>query len=92
MARQRNVFRWRADDDPTLNAGLVVFSFSGLRTSIAKKPYIFMIFQGGSKPPVTLLWIRQCICWLCTLTYQGLGLVPILWAVTLFDNMAVFLV
>ena len=87
---KRLVFCWCADDDPKWNAGLV-FSFSGLRTSIAKKPYIFVIFQGGPDP-LSPLWIRPCICWLCTLTYQGLGLVPILWAVALFDNMAVFLV
>ena len=24
----------------------------GIRTSINKKPYIFVIFQGGSRPPV----------------------------------------
>ena len=43
-------FRWRADAGPILNAGLVAFSiFHGIRTSIAiaKKPYIFVIFQGG---------------------------------------------
>ena len=37
-------FCWQADDGPTLNTGLV---FQGIRTSIAKKPYIFVIFQGG---------------------------------------------
>ena len=42
-------FRWRADDGPTLNAGLV---FHGIWTSNAKKPYIFVIFQGGHRPPV----------------------------------------
>ena len=32
----------------------------GIRTSIAKKPYIVVIFQeGGSRPPVPL-WIRTC--------------------------------
>ena len=41
------VFHWRADDGPTLNAGLV---FQGFQTSIAKKPYIFVIFQGGTDP------------------------------------------
>ena len=40
-------FRWHADDDLTLNAGLVALSFSGIQTSIAKKTYIFVIFQGG---------------------------------------------
>ena len=42
-ARQRNAilmaFRWRVDDGPPLNAGLV--AFHGIWTSIAKRPYIF---------------------------------------------------
>ena len=39
---------WHADNGPTLNSGLVAFViFQGIRTSIAKKPYIFVIFQGG---------------------------------------------
>ena len=46
-------FCWRADDSPTLNAELV---FQRFWTGIAKKPYIFVIFQrgggGGSGPPV----------------------------------------
>ena len=33
-------------------------SLSGIRTSIAKKPYIFVIFQEGVRPPVPPLWIR----------------------------------
>ena len=51
-------FRWRADDGPTLNAGLV---FQVFWTSIAKKPYIVVIFVcvcgggGGSGPPVPSL-------------------------------------
>ena len=41
-------FRWRADGGPALNAGLLALLFlMGTRTSIAKKPYIFVIFQGG---------------------------------------------
>ena len=41
-------FRWLADGGPTLNAGLVALWFlQGIRTSIAKEPYIFVIFQGG---------------------------------------------
>ena len=39
-------FRLRADVGQTLKAGLVAF-FSGVWTKIAKKPYIFVIFQGG---------------------------------------------
>ena len=41
-------FRWRAYDGPTLNAGLVL---QGIRTSIAKKPYIFVIFQCVGRGP-----------------------------------------
>ena len=44
-------FCWRADDGPTLKAGLVACDFKGIQTSIAKKPYIFVIFQGGSRTP-----------------------------------------
>ena len=45
-------FRWRADDAPTLNAGLVAAIFQGIRNCIARKPYIFVIFlgAGGSYP------------------------------------------
>ena len=39
-------FRWRADDGSTLNAGLIL---QGIRISIAKKSYIFVIFQGESR-------------------------------------------
>ena len=50
-ARQRSAismaFRWRADDGPTLNAGLV--PFQEILTSIAKIPYIFVIFQRGDR-------------------------------------------
>ena len=52
------VFCWHADDGPKLNAGLVAVIFWGIRTGIARKPYIFVIFQGGggggggSGPPV----------------------------------------
>ena len=36
--------------------------FQGIQTSIAKKPYIFVFFQGGggSRPPAPPLWIRPC--------------------------------
>ena len=57
-------FRWRADDGQSLNAGLGSFViFQGIRTSIAKKPYIFVIFQGGGgAEPLSLLWTRACSC------------------------------
>ena len=38
-------FRWCAHDVPTLNASFVIFE--GIGTSIAKKPYILVIFRGG---------------------------------------------
>ena len=44
-------FRLRAGGGPTLNASLV---FQGIPTSIAKKPYIFVIFQGGGSGPPAL--------------------------------------
>ena len=43
-------FRWSADDGQTLNAGLVAAIFQEIRTCIARKPYIFVIFQGGGGP------------------------------------------
>ena len=40
-------FRWGADDGPTLKDGFGSFEiFQGVPTSIAKKPYIFVKFQG----------------------------------------------
>ena len=51
-ARQRNAIECvslrRADDDPTLNAGLI---FQGIQTSNAKKPYMFVFFRGGGGRP-----------------------------------------
>ena len=52
-AHQKNAIKWRfagvpmmADDGPTLNAGLVAVIVQGIRTCIARKPYIFVIYQG----------------------------------------------
>ena len=46
-------FYWRTDGGPTLNVGFgSCVVLPRIRTSIAKKPYIFVIFQGGSGPPV----------------------------------------
>ena len=45
-------FRWQADDGPTLNACLVALIFREIWTSIAKKPYIFVIFFQGGKDPL----------------------------------------
>ena len=45
-------FHWWADDCPTLNAGFVAkWFFQGIRTSVANKPYIFVIFQSRSRTP-----------------------------------------
>ena len=84
-ARQRNAikmaFRSRAADGPALNADLVALSFfRGSGPRIAKKPYIFVIFQGGGgvpdpcppqDPPMStcrtkLACLSQKLCTLCT--------------------------
>ena len=69
---QRNAikmaFRWRADDGPTLNAGLVAAIFQEIRTCIARKPCIFVIFQEGPDPlslpldPHIITPRRLCTC------------------------------
>ena len=41
---QRDAICWRADNGPTLIVGLgTLVNFQGIRTSIAKKPYSFVI-------------------------------------------------
>ena len=35
--------------------------FQGIRTIIAKKPYIFVSFQGGTRPHASPLWIRAWV-------------------------------
>ena len=55
-ARQRNAiemaFRWRADDGPTLNAGLVACDFSGDPDQYCKETlYFFLFFQVGGGGP-----------------------------------------
>ena len=68
-----NSVLWRANDGLTLGAGLVTLNFKGIRTSIAKKPYIFVFFRGvrtpapppPMDPPMVLLGnaqIHQCNC------------------------------
>ena len=45
-------FRWRSDDGPTLNAGLVALCFfRGSEPVLLRNP-IFCDFSGGSGPPV----------------------------------------
>ena len=64
-------FRWRADDGPILNVGLVaLWFFQGVRPSIAKKPYIFIndfsgrgggvrtpCYPSGSAQSATEIWV-----------------------------------
>ena len=59
-ARQRNAFRWRADNGPTLNAGLVACDFSGDLDQYCLEPLFFVIFKGGGgwTHPLFPLWIR----------------------------------
>ena len=56
--------------------------FKGIRTSIAKKPFIFCDFPSGSAPPPPPpLWIRECMCfnyqnfinWLYNVTMKTLN-------------------
>ena len=44
------MFRWRDDDGPTLRSGFGRSDFQGIWTSIAKTPYIFVIFRGVWTP------------------------------------------
>ena len=69
------VFRLRADDGPTLNAGLVVLQiFKRLRTSIAKKHYIFVIFQGSRDPcPPSGSANGIFVCALMSLPHSAIG-------------------
>ena len=52
-------FRLHADECPKLNAGFAAANFQGIRTCIARKPFIFVVVQGGPDP-LSPLWIRTC--------------------------------
>ena len=59
-ARQRNAIKWRfAGGAIMAQLGSFVI-FQGVRTSIAKEPYIFVIFQEGSGPPAPPLPLWIC--------------------------------
>ena len=45
---------------PLSAASETPFKFQGIRTSIAKRLYIFVIFQGGGGLDPCPLWIRAC--------------------------------
>ena len=54
-------FRWRADDDPTLNAGLVVFWFlRGFAPVLLRNP-IFLLFSRGVRTPCHPFWVRSWV-------------------------------
>ena len=72
-AHRRNAiymaFRWRADDCPTLNAGLIALWFSGDLDRYCYETLCFCDFSRGSGPPVPpldppmiLLYVRLCMC------------------------------
>ena len=63
-------FRWRADDGPfILECWLGSFViFLGIRTSIAKKPNSFVMFQWGGTDPLSPLWTRT---WLLLRRYTS---------------------
>ena len=50
--------QWNANIECWLGSFVVL---QGIRASIAKKPYIFVIFQGEGQEPLSPLWIRTCI-------------------------------
>ena len=59
-------FPWQADGGQLLNVGK--FVFQGIQIKIAKKPYIFVIFQEGARPPLSSHPSRpvHAFLWVCT--------------------------
>ena len=55
--RHKSAFRWRADDGPTLNTGLVAAIFQGIRSCIARNPVFGDCLGGGCQDPLSP-WIR----------------------------------
>ena len=58
-------FRWRADDGPTMNAGLVVVCFfSWDPDQYCYETQYFCVLSGGGGVRITCppLWIRTCVC------------------------------
>ena len=53
-------FKWRWCPNNECRLGSFVI-FQGTRTSIAKEPYSFVIFQGGGPDPLSPLWIHAWI-------------------------------
>ena len=54
-------WKWRFAGVPIM-VHLVALWFKGIRINIARKPYIFVIFQGGPYPQ-SPFWIRPCCVW-----------------------------
>ena len=66
-SRHWMAFCWRADDGPTLNAGLVAVIFRGSGPVLLENPIFLWFFRGGgvgSGTPAPL-WIRTCIRGIC---------------------------
>ena len=61
-ARRRNAVymasRWRADDGPTLNAGLIALWFSGDLDRCCFEALCFFVILQGGPDPLSPLWIR----------------------------------
>ena len=57
--RHLMAFRWRADDGPTLNAGLMAAFYRGSGPVLLENPIFLRFFRGGPDPlPPPPLWIR----------------------------------
>ena len=55
-------FRWRANDGPTLNDGLVaLWSPRGSRPVMIRNPIAFWFSRGVRTPAPPPLWIRACL-------------------------------
>ena len=53
-------FEWRFTGVPMMAQLGSFVIFKGIQTRFAKKPYMFVIFKGGSE--TLSLWIRACRC------------------------------
>ena len=66
--------------------------FQGIRTSIAKKPYIFVIFQGGPSPLSTHLDPHMFLTTLTRLAYLDVSLINYFHIVMSFSQTVIVLI